>query len=266
MASDSAFTGSVPALYHLHLGPLLFEPYADDLARRLTALRPKHVLETAAGTGIVTEAIARALPDTRIEATDLNKAMLDVAEARIASPNLHFRAVDAQLLPYADGTFDAVVCQFGAMFFPDRVGAYREARRVLKPGGSFLFNVWDSLERNPASAAVAAAVAAVFPEDPPTFFSRIPFGYHDEATVQADLRAAGFTAIEHEIVAAGGRIGAPAEAATGLCSGTPLGAEIAARDPSRLHAAIAAATQALERVAEEGNMTPLSAHVFTAHG
>lgn len=265
-SSDVAFTGSVPALYHRCLGPLLFIPYAEEVARRVAELRPARVLETAAGTGIVTEVLAAALPDAEIEATDLNQAMLDVAAARIASPRVTFRAADAQSLPYPDGAFDAVVCQFGAMFFPDRVGAYREARRVLAPGGTFLFNVWDSLERNPASAAVAAAVAGIFPEDPPTFLNRVPFGYHDKARVEADLGAAGFTEIASDTVAKQGRIGSAEEAATGLCRGSPLGAEIEARDPSRADAASQAAAAALIALGGPDGATPLSAHFFTARG
>ena len=265
-SSDVAFTGSVPALYHRCLGPLLFVPYAEEVARRVAELRPARILETAAGTGIVTEAIAAALPDAEIEATDLNQAMLDIASARISSPRVRYRAADAQALPYADASFDMVVCQFGAMFFPDRVGAYREARRVLAPGGAFLFNVWDRLDRNPASAAVAAAVAGVFPEDPPTFLNRVPFGYHDKSRVEADLRAAGFAEIVSETVAKQGKIGSPEDAATGLCRGSPLGAEIEARDPSRADAAREAAAAALLAHGDPGASTPLSAHFFTARG
>ena len=263
-SSDVAFTGSVPALYHRCLGPLLFIPYAEEMARRVAELRPARILETAAGTGIVTEAVAALLPEAKIEATDLNQAMLDVASGRISSPRVCFRAADAQALPYPDGAFEAVVCQFGAMFFPDRVGAYREARRVLAPGGTFLFNVWDSLERNPASAAVAKAVAGVFPEDPPTFLSRVPFGYHDKMRVVADLRAAGFTDIAADTVVRQGRIGSAEEAAIGLCRGSPLAAEIEARDPSRLDAASSAAAAALLELGGPGSATPLSAHFFAA--
>ena len=133
--ADSLFTGSVPALYDRCLGPLLFVPYARDIAARAALLRPGRVLETAAGTGIVTEALAAALPDAEIVATDLNQAMLDIAGARGLPARVNFQAADAQALPFPDSSFDLVVCQFGAMFFPDRVGAYGEARRVLRPGG-----------------------------------------------------------------------------------------------------------------------------------
>src|SRR5687767_1020758 len=150
-ASDTVFAGSIPELYDRCLGPFLFEPYAADLAERAAALRPRRVLETAAGTGIVTAALRRALPDAEIVATDLNPDMLRVAEAKAGSSDIVFAPADAQALPFPDGGFDLVVCQFGAMFFPDRVAAYREARRMLAPGGAFLFNVWDRLEANSAS-------------------------------------------------------------------------------------------------------------------
>ena len=264
-ATDTVFAGSIPELYDRCLGPFLFEPYAADLAARAAALRPRRILETAAGTGIVTAALARALPDAEIVATDLNPDMLRVAAARFDDPRVMFEPADAQALPFADGGFDLVVCQFGAMFFPDRIAAYREARRMLRPGGAFLFNVWDRLEANPASHAVAEAVAALFPDDPPGFLARVPFGYHDRARVEADLRAAGFATIEAETVAKRSR-GAARDVAPGLCQGSPLRSEIEARAPDRLDEASEAALAAL--VGRHGDPVDaaMSAHVFTARG
>ena len=260
-ASDTGFGGSIPTLYHDHLGPLLFEPYAEDLAERAARLAPGRILETAGGTGIVTEALVEALPDTELVATDLNQAMLDVAAARIRSPTVTFRQADAQVLPFPDAEFDLVVCQFGAMFFPDRVGAYREARRVLRPGGTFLFNVWDRLDANPASQAVAEAVAALFPEDPPSFLARVPFGYHDKGRVEADLRSAGFADIDAETVAKRS-CGAAADVAPGLCQGSPLRAEIEARAAGRLDEATHAAAAALVPHCGDPVDAAMSAHVF----
>jgi SAM-dependent methyltransferase len=259
-ASDSRFTGSVPALYDRCLGPMLFEPYARDIAARAAALRPVRLLETAAGTGIVTAALADALPDAEIVATDLNQAMLDVAAARGLPARVRLRAADAQALPFADGGFDLIVCQFGAMFFPDRIGAYREARRVLRPGARFLFNVWDSLERNPVSALLGDTVAGFFPHDPPGFYRRIPYGYHDVARIEAELRAAGFADIAIETVTRTSRVDARA-AAIGLCQGSPMGAEIEARggDPAAVAAAAAEALAPLD-----GREMPMSAHVISA--
>jgi SAM-dependent methyltransferase len=259
-ANDSLFTGSIPALYDRCLGPMLFRPYALDMAARAAALGPGRLLETAAGTGIVTEALAAALPKAEIVATDLNQAMLDVAMGRGLPARVSFRAADAQALPFPDGGFDLLVCQFGAMFFPDRVGAYREARRVLRPGGRFLFNVWDSLAHNPVSALLGEAVASLFPGDPPSFFRRVPFGYHDTAQIEADLRAAGFADIAIETVTRTSRVDARA-AAIGLCQGSPMGNEIEARggDPE------AVATLAAEALASvDGKEMPMSAHVVSA--
>lgn len=266
-ASDSAFSGSIPALYDRCLVPMLFEPYAEDMASRVAATGARDILETAAGTGVVTAAMLRALPEARIVATDLNQAMLDVAAERVGSERATFRQADAQSLPFEERRFDAVVCQFGVMFFPDRIGAYREARRVLKPGGQFLFNAWDRLEENPVSRALAEAVAALFPDDPPTFLNRVPFGYHDIARIEADLRAAGFTEVRAETVRKRGRIGSAREAATGLCHGTPLRAEIEERDPAGLDRATEAAAAALERLnGPEGVDAAMSAHLFSASG
>jgi SAM-dependent methyltransferase len=261
-STDIAFSGSIPALYDRFLGPFLFEPYAVDLAARAAALAPRRILETAAGTGIVTEALVAALPAAEVVATDLNQAMLDVAARRVTSPRVSFRAADAQSLPFGDSAFDVVVCQFGVMFFPDRVLAYREAKRVLRPGGHFLFNAWDRLEENPGSAAVADAVASLFPDDPPGFLARTPFGYHDKARIEADLLAAGFRDVAIETVRRRGPADSAREAAAGLCKGSPLRAEIEARAPERLDEAAEAAAAAVEALGAESGR--LSAHVVTA--
>jgi SAM-dependent methyltransferase len=264
-STDSIFSSSIASLYDRFLVPMKFQPYAEDLARRVAALGPSAILETAAGTGTVTEAILRAAPDAKLIATDLNPAMLDVAAGKIASPNVAFVEADALALPFPDATFDVVACQFGAMFFPDRVLGYREARRVLKPGGRFLFNVWDRIEANPATDLAARAVAALFPDDPPDFFARVPFGYHDKAQAEADLRAAGFGRVEAETVSMRSRSGSAREAAMGICQGTPLRSEIEAR--GSLEAATDAVTAALAPLVGRGGLdAPMSAHLFSAGG
>lgn len=266
MASpDAVFAGSIPEYYDRCLGPFLFEPYAADLAARAAALRPGRILETAAGTGIVTAALAAVLPAAEIVATDLNPDMLRVAAAKLGIERVTFAPADAQSLPFADGAFDLVVCQFGAMFFPDRAAAYREAHRVLAPGGVFLFNVWDRLDSNPASQAVADAVAELFPDDPPSFLNRVPFGYNDKDAIEADLRSAGFTEVKSETVARRSR-GAAGDVAPGLCQGSPLRAEIEARAPDRLDEASEAALAALVRLHGDPVDAAMSAHVFTARG
>jgi ubiquinone/menaquinone biosynthesis C-methylase UbiE len=264
--SDAHFPSSVAQLYDRCLRPMLFEPYAEDLAGRAAALGAKHILETAAGTGVVTARLLEVLPGAEIVATDLNEGMLDAARARLgAAARVEYRIVDAQALPFEDGRFDLILCQFGVMFFPDRVGAYREARRVLKPGGHFLFNAWGSLKENEASFAGAEAVASAFPDDPPSFLNRTPFGYHDVDQVEADLRAAGFTDIVSEKVWKRSRHASAREAATGLCLGSPLRGEIEARDPSRLDEMVERAAAALTLFEKDGELdAPMSANVFLA--
>ena len=258
--TDIAFAGSIPALYDRYTGPLLFEPHARDIAARAAALGPRRILETAAGTGIVTEALVRALPGAEIVATDLNQAMLDVAAGRVQSAELRFQQADAQALPFADAGFDLVLSQFGVMFFPDRVGAYRETRRVLKPDGRFLFNVWDRIENNPVTATVGGAIAARFPDHAESFYRRVPFGYHDKARIEADLREAGFTNIVMETLALTSRVAAR-DAAIGLVQGTPLRAEIEAHGVDLDEAADAAAAALADL---DGKDAPMSAIVVSA--
>jgi len=265
---DTVFSGSIPSLYDKYLGPLIFEPYAEDLARRLSALDPERVLETAAGTGIVTRALDRSLsPRASIVATDLNQPMLDHAAERISSSRVSWQKVDAQALPFPDATFDAVVCQFGVMFFPDKQKAYREARRVLKPGGRFIISVWDKLEHNELTDLVSTAVADMFADDPPRFLARTPHGYHDRDAVIAELRSAGFVNVAAETLTRRGVAPSCRDPAIGFCQGSPLRSEIEARDANRL---VEATEAAADRIAARFGNGPvdgkIQAHIFTASG
>jgi ubiquinone/menaquinone biosynthesis C-methylase UbiE len=260
-ATDSMFAGSIPGLYDRHLGPLLFEAYAEEVARRAQHFMPGHVLETAAGTGIVTAALHRALPDAEIVATDLNPAMLEVAARRVRSDKVSFEPADAQDLRFADATFDLVVCQFGVMFFPDKVRGNAEARRVLRDRGRYVAVIWDRLDLNPVSHALAEAVAGEFPDNPPRFLERTPFGYSDRARIEHDLLAAGFDDIEFETVQLSSVVSAR-DAAVGMCCGSPLNAEIVERDASAIDRVVDAAEQALRPF--DGARAPMSAHVVTA--
>jgi ubiquinone/menaquinone biosynthesis C-methylase UbiE len=264
--TDTAFQGSIPAIYDRYLGPLIFAPYAADLAQRLADMREGDVLETAAGTGIVTRALVRTLPAAvRITATDLNQPMVDYAIAQGNAERVIWRQADALKLPFADAAFDAVVCQFGAMFFPDRIAGYREALRVLKPGGRFIFNVWDRIEENEFTSIVTDAVAAMFPEDPPRFLARTPHGYHDTNVIRRDVEAAGFKQIEIETIAHRSRAPSYRDPAIAFCQGTPLRNEIEARDASRLSEATEAAASALAARFGTGAIEgKIQAHVITA--
>jgi SAM-dependent methyltransferase len=264
--TDRVFTGSIPALYERYLGPLIFEPYAVDLAARLVGMTGGQVLETAAGTGIVTRALSRALAaEVSIIATDLNQPMLDFAAALAGTPGVTWRQADATHLPFDDGSFDVVVCQFGAMFFPDRVTAYAEARRVLKPSGKFIFSVWDRIDQNEFAAVVTEAIGTLFPTDPPQFLARTPHGYHDVTQVRADLAAAGFVGVEVETIERRSRALSPHDPAVGFCQGTPLRIEIEARGTDRLGQATDAATAAIAAKFGTGPVDgKMKAHVFVA--
>jgi len=249
VASDKQFAGSIPDIYDRFLVPLIFEPYARDITGRLARISPRDVLETAAGTGVVTRAIAARLSKSaRIVATDLNQPMLNQAKTRQpGGRRIEWKQADALALPFKEHSFDAVVCQFGAMFFPDKLRGYKEARRVLKPGGSFLFNVWDRISENDFADTVTEALATVFPEDPPRFLARTPHGYHDEKQIRDELNAAGFKNISVETVDARSEAPSPRDPAIAYCQGTPLRNEIVARDSSRMDEATDRATEALAR-------------------
>ena len=263
--SDKVFTGSIAELYETYLVPLLFEPYAADLAARLASRPLGRVLEIAAGTGVATRAMVTALPEASIVATDLNQAMLDQAAARGTARPVEWRQADVMALPFADGTFDAVVCQFGAMFFPEKGRAYAEVRRVLRPRGLFVFNVWDRIQENEFADIVTTALAALFPEDPPRFLARTPHGYHDHGTIRQDLAAGGFTASPAvTTLAARSRAASSERPAVAYCQGTPLRNEIEARDASRLTEATTLAAEAIaRRFGREAVDGKIQAHVVT---
>lgn len=263
--SDTVFAGSIPAMYDRYMVPLLFRPYAEQTALRAQALSPNHILETAAGTGVVTEALHGALPTAEIIATDLNPPMLQEAARRVTSPNVRFEQADALDLQFQDGSFDLVVCQFGAMFFPDKLKGHAEARRVLRDGGNYLLVIWDSVERNLATKVAGAAVAKLFPDEPAAFYERIPFRYHDKAMIEADLRSAGFADIVIDTVELRSRAGSARDAAIALTQGTPMRSEIEKRGPDALAAATDAAAEALrEFEGPSGFDAPMSAHFVTA--
>jgi SAM-dependent methyltransferase len=265
-ANDTVFAGSIPALYDRHLGPLLFEPYARDLVERMTDLEAGRVLETAAGTGIVTAVLAERMPTgVLLVATDLNQAMVDYAATKPALKRAELRQADALKLPFPDGAFDVVLCQFGVMFFPDRVAGYREMRRVLKPGGRFMFNVWDSLAHNPIPRTVVDALAARYPQNPPRFLARTPHGHHDPAVIRRELGEAGFPSPVIATVTLTSRAPSPRDPAIGFCQGTPMRGEIEAVDPSGLEAATTTATAAVREAFGPGPIeAPMQALVVTA--
>ncbi len=265
-ASDKNFAGSIPKLYESHLVPLIFETYAADLAGRLPSRSLSGVLEIAAGTGVVTRALASALPQSvAIVATDLNQAMLDQAAMVGTKRAVEWRQADAMQLPFADASFDAVVCQFGVMFFPDKSKAFAEARRVLRPGGVFLFNVWDKISENEFADTVTTALGALFPGDPPRFMARTPHGYYDHHVIAADLAKGGFMAAPRfDTLAARSKAASARIPAIAYCQGTPLRNEIEARDAARLGEATDVVEQAIAKRFGRGAVDgKIQAHIIS---
>jgi ubiquinone/menaquinone biosynthesis C-methylase UbiE len=264
--ADKNFAGSIPKIYDTYLVPLLFETYAADLANRLSSRNLSSLLEIAAGTGVVTRALAAALPDSvSIVATDLNQAMLDQASAVGTKRPVEWRQADAMQLPFPDETFDAVVCQFGVMFFPEKSKAFSEARRVLRSGGVFIFNVWDRIEENEFAYTVMTALESIFPHDPPRFMVRVPHGYYDHSTIERDLANSGFIASPQiTTVTARSRAESSQVPAIAFCQGTPLRNEIEARDSSRLDEVTDIAAEAIAQRFGRGAVDgKIQAHVIT---
>lgn len=264
---DKVFNGNIPAIYEKFMVPMLFEPYARDLAERLAKFQPNSVLEIAAGTGAVTRAVTGRLPaDVRMTVTDLNPPMLEEAKTRVGNDGrITWQQADALALPFADQSFDAVICQFGAMFFTDKVKGYGEAKRVLKPGGHYLFNVWDKLANNDFVVVVDEVLKALFPSDPTRFMERAPHGYHDRQVIAEQLKSAGFTNVGIDAVELKSRSESALAAATGYCQGNPLRNEIEARAPGELAAVTQKVADALAKRFGSGPIEgKISAFVITA--
>ncbi|MFR9798111.1 class I SAM-dependent methyltransferase [Streptomyces sp. MS06] len=225
--ADRRWPESMSAAYEQYLVPVVFRPFAEDLTTRAAALRPRRILELAGGTGVLTEKLLAAAPSAEVTATDLNEAMVAFGSTR--APGAVWRQADAQRLPFPDGGFDLAVCQFGVMFFPDRIEAFTEVRRVLAPGGRFLFSTWGPLGTHAFEAALQAGLERAFPLDPPRFLRAVPHGCADPAVVTADLAAAGFAVEDEQELTLQGRAESTADLATGYLTGTPVRAAVEER-------------------------------------
>jgi ubiquinone/menaquinone biosynthesis C-methylase UbiE len=264
---DKLFAGSIPEIYDTYLVPLIFEAFANDLAERVAALHPATILETAAGSGVVTRALASRLStDAHYTVTDLNQPMLDhAASKQEPDSRISWRQADALNLPFDDESFDAVVCQFGVMFYPHRITGYAEAHRVLKPGGTLLFNVWDDIGSNEFANVVTEVAAAVFPDDPPQFLPRTPYGYHKEDLIRRELSQAGFSDVTYETLEEKSSAPSPHHPAIAYCQGTPLRNEIEARDANLLDDVTDRAAEAIASLYGTGPVTAkIKGHIITA--
>jgi ubiquinone/menaquinone biosynthesis C-methylase UbiE len=261
-AETTRFVGSVPELYDRYLGPVLFGPYARELAARMPPA--KNVLEIAAGTGRLTRRLLAVMaPDSVLVATDLNEPMLDEARKHIDDARVQWEVADAQELPFDNVRFDAVLCQFGLMFVPDKLLALREMRRVLRPGGTALVSVWNAMERNAAQQLVQELASAAFPADPPRFLET-PFSMPDRDALAALATEAGFAAVRVDTVARIADAPVAAEFATGLVRGNPLWHQLVERgvDANAFEAKVTAAL--VDKFGDSPCRSPLSAHVLSA--
>jgi ubiquinone/menaquinone biosynthesis C-methylase UbiE len=264
VSGDAAsFTGNIPEEYDRGLGPVIFVDYAADMARRVASLAPARVLEMAAGTGIVTRLLRDLLPEsTLLTATDLNPPMLDIARGKFRSDErVKFQPADATDLPFPDGAFDAVVCQFGLMFFSDKDRSYREVHRVLAPGGRYLFSVWDSHRHNPFGRIAQEVAGRFFPADPPRFY-QVPFGFYAIDPIKESLIDAGFTDIRIHVVSLEKQVLDAASFARGLVYGNSLSEEIRIRGGAHPDQIVSALTEALRHAFAASGRMPLQALLF----
>jgi len=259
---NAEFAGSIPEAYDRCLGPVLFQPYAEDLAARLKLEGKSSVLEVACGTGILTRVLRDRLSATaKLVATDLNEPMIETAAKKFRQDEaVEWHQADASSLPFNDRSFDAVVCQFGIMFVPDKALSAREAHRVLKPGGVFLFNLWDAMEHNALGRIAHETISSFFEKDPPMFY-QVPFGYHDQGEIKHLLADAGFRDVRIDIVAKVGGASRAEDVAQGLVRGNPVAIAISERDPSLLPVIGDAVTGALKKEFGETVRAPMRALV-----
>ena len=260
---SSGFVGEIPVHYEQGLGPNIFQDYAVDIASRAEALSPANVLEMASGTGIVSRVLRDRLPGkAKLTVTDLNEPMLEIARRKFGeNENVEFAPADAMALRFADRSFDLVVCQFGVMFFPDKVKAFREAVRVLRKGGAYLFNVWGAMTENPFSEITHRTIASVFNNDPPAFYT-VPFSYHDEHRIIGDMKVAGFSEVTGETIDIVRTVPSWEKFAQGLVFGNPVIGELNERgvDPVAAKAKVAEALRG--EFGREPASMPLRAKVF----
>lgn len=263
--STSRFVGNIPEHYDSRLGPVIFADCAEDLARRVAATGATRVLEIAAGTGIASRKLRDALaPGARLVITDLNPPMLAIAQTKFRQGEaVELQQADAMALPFAAGTFDVVACQFGVMFFPDRVASFREVARVLQPGGRYIFSTWGSMAANPYAQVNYDVISGLMTDSPPQF-GKVPFSCHDADRVRDELGQAGWDEVQHDRVVLNKVVTDVPGFARGVVFGTPLFDEITRHGTVAPTAVVAAIARALSlRFGPDPVVFPLQANVFT---
>jgi ubiquinone/menaquinone biosynthesis C-methylase UbiE len=265
MASVASFAGSVPANYDKYLGPVLFEPYALDIISRIKDA--KNVLELACGTGRVTRHLLNKIPaDGRLTATDLNPDMIAVAKEIVTSDKVEWRTADAQELPFDDNSFDHIICQFGVMFFPDKAKAMAEAYRLLQPGGTYIFNVWDDLQFNPRSMMIKTIMEDIMGNDAPDFLRKGPYSWFDKNEIRGLLQLTGFKKVELEVVYKTAYYEKAEDLISGFVKGSPLSAYLAEQTEELRNKIVSSLVEKVVSEFGETNLeSPMQAIVCTAH-
>jgi ubiquinone/menaquinone biosynthesis C-methylase UbiE len=260
------FSAAVPGFYDEHLGPMFFEPYAIRMADKICMLPTDNILELACGTGTLTSLLLHWIekkPNGVIIASDINPSMLAFAEKKLNHKNILWRKIDALEIPYRDESFGCITSQFGVMFFSDRVKAFKEVWRTLKPGGTFIFNCWDEILHNPIADIVNNALNHFFSGNAPAFYT-IPFSYHDTNIIRNDLREAGFYDMHFRLENATGYCVSVENAVKGLIFGTPTITAIEALDPERLPLFLKYLEIEISKKFGNNNLAiPLQAHVVS---
>jgi len=233
--STISFSGTIAKVYDEVQGPVYFEPYAIETAIRVAKLNPQNVLETACGTGRVTNHLHKVLsPHASLTATDISTDMMAIAKKKLSSEkNLSWLEADALQLPFADSTFDVVVCQFGIMFFPDKKKGLNEAFRVLKNGGTFLATTWSKLELNEIAAAGRNILKEFFDNDPPRTMN-VAFSMHNKTEIKDLFSESGFTNVQIEMVVKTSVSESAEELASALIEGSTIREFIIQKDASAL--------------------------------
>ena len=259
------FNGSIPQNYDDYLGPMFFEPYAQEVGKLIDASSVGSALEIACGTGRLTKHLRRALAsDARLVASDLSTDMLSVAKKKLADDNIEWMIADAQGLPFEANSFDLVVCYFGLMLVPDKSQAFREALRVLKKGGMLLMATWDKLEHNEASNVFRLTLKSLLGDTLPDSY-KLPFSLYDQGLITTMLNDAGFVNVHSEKVKKES-IGETSEKATyGLINGGSLYNEIVKRDPALIGQITASVEEILsQRYGHAPMISPMSAIITRA--